>query len=546
MSSLNSSTVSIGKLFSEDFFFAVPNYQRPFRWDHDQISDLIDDLLNANRDNDYFLGTLVLHEKEASLFDVVDGQQRLTALSLLLACVRDLLDSDSDEIQDMLVQPERKFQGIPSKPRIAMRETGVYEKLVCANRGTELIESEDSRTSNVEQRYRKAVSLYRARLRNLPQKELRSLMEFIVRRVVVIYLAAPSFEDAFRLFTVVNDRGKQLRRIDVLKAINLSPSVISDDSVREEYSRKWENYEESLGEREFESLFHALRLIYVQEKPEGDLLDEFQKRIYGRSERVSSGTEFINELGEYVDLYDALFLSRDYLGETDDNSVYKTLMYSMVNEFRASEWRACLLAYAHKFKTERLMDFVYALERLFVSHWVKGVRKDERYGAYADILKTLSVKKSKPGNVIESVGGDMDDVREACKRQNFYGAGFAKYLLVRAEMQSSELLSPREFRPRSIEHIYPQTPKADSLWAQEFNDRESKDLLHTVGNLVLLSKGKNSSARNKEFLEKKDVYLKPRVSDYPRSLAILEHDEWTPAIVQENTEVFAANILGEL
>lgn len=546
MSSLNSSTVSIGKLFSEDYFFSIPNYQRPFRWDRDQVSDLIEDLLSANRDNDYFLGTLVLHETEAGLFDVVDGQQRLTALSLLLACIRDRLDSDAGEIQDMLVQPEKKFQGIPSKPRIAMRETSSYERLVSVEGGSKSIAPDDALLSSVDQRYRMAVELYSDRLKDLSQSSLRSLIEFIVQRVVVIYLAAPSFEDAFRLFTVVNDRGKQLRRIDVLKAINLSPAVIFDDSVREEYSRKWEGYEESLGEREFEGLFHALRLIYVQEKPESDLLYEFEKRIYGKRNRPSAGTSFVNELGSYVDLYDALFVSREYLQNTDNNVAFKTIMFSMVNEFKASEWRACLLAYAYKFKSDRILEFIYALERLFISHWVSGVRKDERYSAYTDVLKAISLEKSNPLKVIESVGGDIEEIRAACKKPNFYSAGFSKYLLVRAEMQSSELAAPREFRPRSVEHVYPQTPRAGSEWEQLFPDEESRALVHSAGNLVLLSKAKNSSAQNKDVIDKKTSYLEPRVSDYPRSVATLAHESWTPEVVIANTERFARDVLSEL
>jgi vacuolar-type H+-ATPase subunit E/Vma4 len=546
MSSLNSSTVSIGKLFSEDFFFAIPNYQRPFRWDRDQVADLIDDLLGAKRDNDYFLGTLVLHQKDDGTYDVVDGQQRLTALSLLLACLRDHLESDGDEIQDMLVQPERKFQGIASRPRIAMRETGAYEQVVCARDSTANLEAPDSLLTSVEQRYRMAVALYQDRLKQLHQDELRSLVEFIVQRVVVIYLAAPSFEDAFRLFTVVNDRGKQLRRIDVLKAINLSPDVISDPAVREEYARKWEGFEETLGEKEFEALFHALRLIYVQDKPEGDLLDEFDKRILGKLGRPAAGTAFINELGEYVDLYDALFISRDYMKDLAENAVFKTLTFSMTSEFKASEWRACVLAYARKFKTERIMEFIFAIERLFVSHWVSGVRKDERYGAYTEVLKALAVKRAKSEVVIEAVGGDMAAIRAACSKSNFYNAGYSKYLLVRAEMQASELSAPREFRPRSVEHVYPQTPRSDGEWAALFPDDESRQLVHTAGNLVLLTRAKNSSAQNKEFSDKKATYLQPRVSDFPRSIATLAHETWTPDVVRANTVAFADNILSAL
>ncbi|WP_300678763.1 DUF262 domain-containing HNH endonuclease family protein [Nocardioides sp.] len=539
---LNSDTVRIGKLFAEGFFFSVPNYQRPFSWDRDQLSDLIDDLMAAKRDTDYFLGTLVLHETAPESFDIVDGQQRLTALSILLACLRDLLESDADEVQDLLVQPEKKFQGIPSRPRLSVRDSGPYERIVVRSRGTLDSEIEILPLDATARRYRDAVSIFRDALVGQSQDYLRGLIEFIVQHVVVIYLAASSFDDAFRLFTVVNDRGKQLRRIDVLKAINLSPSEISHDDLREEYARKWEGYEEALGERDFEALFAALRLIYVQEKPEGDLLHEFETRIYNKPGRPSPGTDFINSLGEYVDLWDAIFIARDFLADTEDNARFKTLMHAMVGEFRASEWRACVLSFAGKFGKSDLMTFLFALERLFVDQWVRGVRKDERYSSYTGVLKSIDVSV-RPATVIESMDVGLEAVQNACRESKFYGSGFAKYLLVRAEIQATELIEPREFSPRSIEHILPQNPRAESQWLTDFTVDEIKSLVHSVGNLVLLSKSKNSSAQNKDFSEKKATYLSPRVSDYPRSVGTLGYESWTPEVIRKRTEEFANTIL---
>lgn len=545
MVNLNSDTVRIGKLFSEGWFFSIPNYQRPFSWDKDQLTDLIDDLMEARRDNDYFLGTLVLHERSPETFDVVDGQQRLTALSILLACLRDLLESDADELQEMIVQPEKKFQGIPSRPRLEMRDSGPYVKIVTTIKGTEIQDTGGPLLTTADQRYRAAVTIFRESLSGQSQEYLRELTEFIVQHVVVIYLAADSFDDAFRLFTVVNDRGKQLRRIDVLKAVNLSPSAIVQDGQREQYARKWEGYEETLGEADFESLFAALRLVYVQEKPEGDLLHEFEKRVYGKKDRPSAGPKFIDELGDYVDLWEALFIARDFLEDEEDHARFKTLMHAMVGEFRASEWKACALAFARKFGTQGFMKFVLALESLFVDQWVRGVRKDERYSSYTGVLKSIEVS-SKPATVIESIEVDLDAIRTACRESNFYGAGYAKYLLVRAEIQTAELNAPREFTPRSIEHVLPQTPRQDSQWLKDFSEDEVRALVHSAGNLVLLSKSKNSSAQNKDFPNKKTTYLSPRVSDYPRSVGTLHYDAWTPDTIRTRTEEFASGILGPI
>ncbi|WP_081235107.1 DUF262 domain-containing protein [Clavibacter tessellarius] len=545
MATLNSESARVGDFFSQQFFFEIPNYQRPFSWEKDQISDLIDDLLDADRSSDYFLGTLVLHEKSQATYAVVDGQQRLTAIAILLATIRDLLEEDSDHIQQMLAQPEIRLRGIEARSRLVVRNSAPYEAIVNTPGGTRLGAPVDALITSVENRYRQAVLVFQRALAELDQESLASFASFVIQRVVFIYLAASTFDDAFRLFTVVNDRGIQLRRIDVLKAMNLSPDAIRNNTTREEYAHKWEDLEELLGADSFENLFSALRLVYVQDKPEGDLLHEFESRIYGKPKRPAAGVTFIDILSEYVHIYEALFTNRDYLSGTSDHVRYSTLMYSMSKEFRASEWRACVLAFAHKFKTDKLYEFVLRIETLYVKHWVSGMRKDERYASYTAILKTIESEKSGSG-VVTAMEYDVADIREACRRANFYGAGYAKYLLIRAEMQAAELDTPRQFLPRSIEHVLPQNPASTSQWKADFTDEEIAELVHSVGNLVLLSKAKNSSAQNKDFIDKKRTYLTPRVSDYPRSLMTVGAEHWTPEVVRQRTNDFAATIMGTI
>ena len=114
----------------------------------------------------------------------------------------------------------------------------------------------------------------------MDQDNIERLIEFLSQKCVVIYLATETFDDAFRLFTIVNDRGKQLRRIDVLKAINIAPDIITKDTVRDRVAQQWEEFEKNLGESVFESVFHLVRLLILKDKPQGDLLKEFENR-YG-------------------------------------------------------------------------------------------------------------------------------------------------------------------------------------------------------------------------------------------------------------------------
>ncbi len=535
-------------LFGQENFFHIPDYQRPFLWDKDNLSDLIDDLTSAPKDEDYFLGTLVGHETSQATYDVVDGQQRLTALCILLACIRDtdaLGADEKSEIQTMLVQPEKRLAKIPAKNRLQVKDTQAFNKIVGTVTGTTVDSAElDQHIGNGEQRYRDAVSIFFVRIGNLTEDEIRELASFVIRRCVVIFLGAKSFSDAFRLFTVVNDRGKQLRRIDILKAHNLAPDVIADDGVRSQYAVKWETLEEQITESNFEDIFSSLRLIYVQDKPQSDLLREFNHRIFGKPGKPRIGVDFIDVLEQYVGLYDQLFVCRTYMTSTPDGPRFKSLISAMVGEFRASEWRACVLQYAMKFGRTGMMIFLLRIEKLYLEHWVSGVRKDERYSAYTDILKAIDVA-STGSTASKNIRFNLDTIREGCKINNFYGAGYSKYLLLRAEILASELSEPREFTVRSVEHVLPQHPRAGGAWARDFPEPTLSEIVNTAGNLVLLSRAKNSSAQNKEFGDKKNSYLKPRVSDFPRSMGILTVTKWTKQVIERRTAEFVRTVLAD-
>jgi hypothetical protein len=546
---LESDMLPLTKLFSQDFFFRIPEYQRPFLWDDEDFTNLIDDLSAAQRDEPYFLGTLVLHKIKDGEYDVVDGQQRLTALCILLACMRDSLDTTDDrtlttEIHEKIFQAEKKLDSIPSRNRLQVKDQSVFNTIIGTSGGAAQPLLESDLKKSINKRYEAARAVFWAKLSAMREQDRQDFAIFVTQKCTVIYVATDTFEDAFRLFTVVNDRGKQLRRIDVLKAYNLDPAYVTTADSRSKYALQWEEMENRLGETEFENIFSLLRLIYVKEKTQFDLHKEFEKKILGQPNMPKAGPEFMDQLDRYVDLYDALFVDRDYLDPSDDTPhvAYQTLMEAMVMYFSASEWKACVLSFAVKFDKVRLYEFILLVEKIYLDHWVTSTRKDERYGVYTAILKSID-RANVAGDVIADMTVSTSKIEEACRSKNFYTAGHAKYLLVRAEIVTDELDHVQHFQVRSIEHVLPQNPKKDGDWDSIFKDGEREELTDSAGNLVLLSKSKNSRAGNKEFKDKKATYLKDRVTSFPRSIQVLGYEDWTPDVIRARTEEFATTVL---
>ena len=502
-SDFNATTMPVGQILEKSYFFRVPSYQRPFSWDEDQFSELIDDLISAPKEKDYFLGTVVLHKvEEDAHFDIVDGQQRLTSLMILLACLRDRISSaeHKEAIQSKILQKQNVLDGIPEKVRIEVKDSTTFSQHIVALGGT-LKDVDVNNAAEPQIRYYRAIQIFTTALDRLDESERQKLAQFISQRCIVIFLATSTFEDAFRLFTIVNDRGKQLRRIDILKSLNISPDVITQDTYRDKLARDWENHENEVGEDVFDSVFHLWRLILLKDKPQGDLVTEFRDRIFGKL--IQKGEKFIAGLFRLIELYEAIFITKDILGnERPDRKKFRSLIHIMDCEFKASEWRACLLSHANKFGFKGLYEFTLQLEKKYLELWASGTRKDERFSEYATILGLIDGSKD-GASVCKAMAYSKDAILKMVTNPNLYGAGYCKYVLLRLELLASEHDVDKFFDAKSIEHVLPQNPDASSDWLKIHKSEDLKSYVNSVGNLVLLSKGKNSSASNSEFAEKR-------------------------------------------
>jgi Protein of unknown function DUF262 len=108
----------LAKIFCGDYDFRVPNYQRPYAWEKEQAAELLDDLseaLDRDEGEPYFLGSLVLiKQPERPEADIVDGQYRLTTLTILFAILADLADDQATagRFRALIVEPgsDRNFR----------------------------------------------------------------------------------------------------------------------------------------------------------------------------------------------------------------------------------------------------------------------------------------------------------------------------------------------------------------------------------------------------------------------------------------------------
>jgi hypothetical protein len=128
---------TLAKIFSSDFEYVIPSYQRPYAWTVDEASELFDDLYDfflTEPEEGYFLGSIVLIKQEGIPHaEVIDGQQRLTTLTILLATIASKMPgTQKDTLTTYIREPGNEFEGLEAKPRLTLRERdkGFFEKFV--------------------------------------------------------------------------------------------------------------------------------------------------------------------------------------------------------------------------------------------------------------------------------------------------------------------------------------------------------------------------------------------------------------------------------
>ena len=127
MSKITGKEFQLMKIFSPDFDYHIPSYQRPYAWTDEQTGMLFDDLWDfyqAELDDDYFLGSIVLIKEENEPYaDVIDGQQRLTTLTILIAAIAERLTGTTREnCNKYLRDPGNELEGLSALPRLHLRD----------------------------------------------------------------------------------------------------------------------------------------------------------------------------------------------------------------------------------------------------------------------------------------------------------------------------------------------------------------------------------------------------------------------------------------
>ncbi|KRW68302.1 hypothetical protein AO741_20690 [Pseudomonas sp. TTU2014-105ASC] len=510
----------VAEAFSKEYAFTIPAYQRPYAWEKTQAEELLADLKDAMAQDSaaggfYFLGSIVLvkaHGSPASR--VVDGQQRLTTLTILFSVIRDLTTDAEKKAQRerYIKQVANEDEGIPEALRLQLRQKdqGFFEKHIQTRGATDQLPSLDGLT-DAKARIVENAKLIRDRLEAMGEEGRAELLRFLLQNCYLVVVEVPSDTAARRIFTVLNARGLDLSATDILKADLLERAGADKESF---LSQRWEEVETALGRDRFSALFTHIRMIYERDKPRSALESGFPVHVpVFRDNPVG----FIDAVLEpYAD---ALMLAMD------DQKLRKRFGAKGADLVRSLErldnrdWLPPLLLCLRQNNGGADIDvpeFVFRLERLAYFLFLTRADVNARMSRYADVLDDLDPpaeprvrlthRERSTGLAIEQAEAAM--LFDALDGNVYLVSKVVKPLLLRLEQASTDGSANYDYPVISVEHVCPQTIAPGSQWAQWFHDADDHAAwVHSLANLVLLNSRKNSAAQNYDFDKKKTKYF---------------------------------------
>lgn len=563
MSAITVSNSTVAELFSTaSYQFRVPDYQRPYSWTEKEVSSLLDDISSAfpygeglDPDANYFLGSVVLIKKHGKpQADIVDGQQRITTLTLILTTICHLLpnQSQSDQIRLNLIE-SIDYLG-EKTPILSLRgaDDNFFSKWIRQKSNlNEFATLDTSGKSASQQRLIENVKyLLEEKLQKPETVELSDwlthLLIKITKNCYLVTISTEDFNSAYRIFSTINSRGLNLKPNDVLKSEiigNIRPEL------RSQYNQIWDIEESDLGRDDFERLFFTIRSCLLNKKQYTELLTSYRKEILPKFE----ATEFIDTvLKPSSDAFEQIKKA----SFTCDNIKHQNkirILCAWLNEIDNNDWlpSAIYFLISYPNNSESILRFLTQLERLAAGLMIARTWRKERDKIFSSLISSIpespeqaisQAHKSLSKGICTKVVKALDD-----KIYEGKAKPYRNYVLLRLDSELADGgKSPSLDLKPTIEHILPQNPDENSQWRSHWTDSEIKYWVHRLGNLAFLSGRANAKARNYEFPIKKERYFATNnagVPVYPITTKVLKENSWTPEVVQRFQKEYVLKLI---
>lgn len=555
-------------LLSDKFLFEVPTYQRPYCWTEDNIKQFMDDILDAIHNNKdeygenfdcyepYFVGSIILSAKElkddgSGVYDIIDGQQRITTMVMLIATIRDLIDSleYKNILSSLIYQKANPLMGVRESLRLRVRdkEMDFFRENILEKDGTSnIINLNTMELNDPKQNMVKAVSTFIEKFKDedgiIDESLLNTFIMYLLQRVVLVSMITDSFTSAFKLFNVINARGLPLTNADLLKSDNLRAI---EEHKQDQYAELWENCEDDIGREKLEMLIGFIRGIKLKKKASNTIFEEFTRKIFEKEPKFR-GKNFITYLCDIKEIYEKYILEAKLDIEDKKYSEYYSNLMGIMRDFIPfNEWMSAVISFVYKYRNDQaLCYFIKALERKIAVDWINGLSFSERTTRIYKIISLIE-QSDNYNEVLRSpmLNGDVRQSKSflynSLNDLDFYTKGrmiIPKYVLIRMDMERCiENNIKIDYTDKIIiEHILPRRPN-NPYWKDRFSSNDRGIWANRLGNLALINGSKSSQYAGKDFDQKIKSYVVKK-GDFSINQDIFNEKEWNVKALSKRQE----------
>lgn len=506
--------LKIRKVLKSNVTYSIPDFQREYSWDKENILEFWNDLNNSE---DLFFGSFVLvgNKNDTELY-IVDGQQRLTTITILLSVIRDffkLIEEidlvDTTQSYIVFVDDDKKLCPILKNEtpypffQNLIQDSSKIDNLIAKTDEEKLItQNKNLFKSYIEQHFETSES---KEDKNLFLKKIRDKL----LNIDVIYILVDTLDNAHTIFETLNNRGRDLEVIDLVKnyIFKSYPSQIANNK-----NEKWKGMIKDIKSNKKQFFNHFWASQYekaTQSKQYKSFLSYFEKATENEIK------DFLDLLIDKAKLYKKITSPKiDDYKEKEKQPIFEALSNLVL--FEIEQVRIFLLSLLYEFektKALKLKDVIRVLKSIEKFHFIfnticksKPSGIELMYSKFAIQLHKSENKKKVLDSLIEQLKNktpSYNEYQEKFKSRIYFFEDktisdskqkkLVKYVLSELEYIT---LTTKEFKidDISIEHLYPKSMKWGSI---------DKQIVSSIGNLLLLDRELNNSLKDSSYENKK-------------------------------------------
>lgn len=548
-SQLSTFVYGIGHLIS-DRQLAIPDYQRSYSWNIDEVTELWDDIAKAMRigAREYFLGSVVTTTTQSPRQQVVDGQQRLATVSLFYAAMRDIFKTRSDE---RAAEVERDFLGrknmatreLEPNLRLNAEDNDIFQRLIAGDRNA----ADSTKSQDSHRRLVAAYDLLRERLEviiaGLPaenwQVPLVEWHDYMLKRAKVIEVHVSNENRAFVIFETLNDRGLNLSTADLLKGHLFGTSGTRIEECKVAWSQTMAPF---VGQSESADAADTFLRHYWASTRGVARVKALFSEMRGTVDNEQQAVDLAKNLARSAPLWSSMFdRDAEYWRPFDDQT--KSALESL-SSLNVEQCRPLLLAAMRSLPTDEV-SLLLGLVLSWSIRWfvVGGGSAGVTERLYAETAREVSEEG------VTTAAGIADrfahrvptdrDFRTVFSTHTVRRGWLARYYLIALEKAANgeaqpELVPNTDKSQVNLEHVLPKNA-VHKDWAS-FSPDELNDMKLMLGNMVLLRAADNTNLGNGDFQSKRTALAASRLT-LTKEVGL--ETDWTPDAIRRRQDRLA-------